>query len=118
VPRASQRIVVAWRRDPHAKRALHAALPLLQRARHVEVVAVNAKSNLFGEGLFKKRAVRGYFTRHGIASEFHGSPQNGPIATGLLSRVNDIQGDLVLMGVYHCSAPPQVAPGGLSDHVF
>ncbi len=56
----AERIVVAWKDAPEARRAVSAALPFLRRAKHVSVVSAGEESRSDGVG-----RVAEFLTRHG-----------------------------------------------------
>ncbi len=104
-------VLVAWSATRESARALHDALPVLQRAARVEVVRIGANSQV-GEPL---DAVAAYLHAHGVSAtcavkavreisigERMLTPTvvDASIAELLLSHAADMNADLIVMGGY------------------
>jgi nucleotide-binding universal stress UspA family protein len=113
-PTIGSRVLVAWDASREAARAVTDALPFLQRAAKVTVLAVNpAKDGRHGEQPGADIAL--FLARHGVrveASENH----SGEVDVGawLLSRAFDLQADLIVMGGYGHSRMRELAFGGVT----
>lgn len=113
------RISVAWNPDCQAQRALHAALPLLKRARRVEVITVNGQRNSLEQGPPMSGELRKYLARHGIPADHCRLSRNGQkIGDTLLSRAAAIDADLIVMGAYHHSRLREILLGGVTRHLL
>lgn len=114
VPAAfAKRVLVAWNASREATRALTDALPLLQRADHVDVVTVNARPEQSGHGEQPGSDIALYLARHGVRANAY--PTHGEdIAVGewLLSRAADLGSDLIVMGAYGHSRVREMVLGG------
>lgn len=109
--------VIAWKPTSEAARAVAAAMPLLQRARRVHVLAWGAP---------ERPAVTGptldfdsYLRLHGVEPTWHREDEE-PVAAGelLLSRAFDLDADLLVMGCYGHSRARELVLGGASRTVL
>jgi len=112
-----KRILVAWNPSREASRAVTDALPLLQRADKVHVMAVNPKAGEHGSvpgadiGLF--------LARHGVRVEVkadHGAEID--VGNELLSRAADLEADLIVMGGYAHSRLKEWVLGGATRTIL
>jgi nucleotide-binding universal stress UspA family protein len=111
-----QNVLIAWKPTREAARAVSAALPLLQRARSVQVIAwADEEEAVSGARL----DLSGYLWRHGVEAIWHREGQE-PQALGelLLSRAFDLHADLLVMGCYGHSRTREWLLGGTSRTVL
>ncbi len=111
-PQIGKRVLVAWNAGREAARAVTDALPFLQRAAKVTVLAVNPEQ-FAGHGEQPGADIALFLARHGVkveASESH----SGEVDVGawLLSRAFDLNADLIVMGGYGHSRMREFAFGG------
>ena len=115
-PAAFERIVVAWDRSEVAARAIAGALPLLKRARLVQVVTVDRKppEAVDHPGFNIAR----HLARHRIPTELKVVTTTIDIANTLLSLVADESTDLLVMGAYGHSRLRERILGGATRGVL
>jgi nucleotide-binding universal stress UspA family protein len=106
------RVMVCWDGGPMAARAIGDALPILARAKAVEVVMV-----LGEEG--KRDVIPGadigqHLARHGLNVEVKRIVASGNVQQTLLSHAADISADLVVMGGYGHSRLREFILGGVT----
>jgi len=108
--RFGTRVLIAWNATREAVRAVTDALPLLQRAQSVEVVAFDARGSAHGEDPCADIAL--YLARHGVKAT--AAVQNAGIEVGaqILSRAADRGADLIVMGAYGHSRARELVLGG------
>ena len=109
-------VVVAWKPTREAARAIRAAVPLLQRARSVQILAWgDDDEGISGERLDLNR----YLALHGVEATWHHEGEE-PRALGelLLSRAFDLNADLLVMGCYGHSRAREWVLGGTSRTVL
>ena len=91
-------VLVAWKASPQARRAVHDALPLLQRAERVTTVGV-------GDGVFADRleAVAEHLRRHKVkACHRHISRSEEAVCADLLTLAEREGANLIVAGIsYH-----------------
>ena len=98
-PSVGKRILVAWNPSREATRAVTDAIPLLQLADKVHVMAVNPRRGEHGR--VPGADIGLYLARHGVRVEV--KTDNGAeidVGNELLSRAADLDADLIVMGGY------------------
>jgi nucleotide-binding universal stress UspA family protein len=112
-----KRILIAWHPSREAARAVTDAIPLLQRADSVHVMAVNPKA---GEhGTVPGADIGLYLARHGVRVEVktdHGAEID--VGNELLSRAADLDADLIVMGGYGHSRLKEWVLGGATRTIL
>ena len=110
--RFGDRIMVAWRGGREAVRAVHDALPFLQQAAQVSVVAVSVNKDQ--DALEQKAMVEllGHLIRHGIQATAEILALNGSVADTLLDHAARNGIDLVVLGgfAYKPNRAPLLSP--------
>ena len=103
-------VVIAWKETPQSARAVEAAMPFLQRARHVHVTGWGPADRAAG-GL----SLESYLAAHQVSATWdfqQSEPEN--LGSLLLSAATDQQGDLLVMGCYGHSRAREWAFGGVT----
>jgi nucleotide-binding universal stress UspA family protein len=111
-PSIGERIIVAWKDTREAARAVADAMPLLVRAKSVDVLAILPPSQ--AEEKVGERIIT-FLARHGVTARLR--PQVAEdIGAGelLLSQVSDLSADLVVMGGYSHSRFQERVMGGVT----
>ncbi|HET6805526.1 MAG TPA: universal stress protein [Frateuria sp.] len=116
---ALSRVAIAWNGAPEAIRAVHSALPLLQRAGEV-VLLRGAPKEVFQEISWKPPFdIDAYLNRHGIRARSQDLPTNDHDAgEALLEHADRFHADLLVMGAYGRSRFSEWALGGATRHVL
>ena len=114
-----RRIVIAWNGSVQALRALHAALPLLRRARQIHLLVspapAHADSVLCEPGFLPER----YLRQHGCAVQVTALPPGQRSAEeAILIAAATLGADLLVMGAYGRKPPPQGAGRGATDFLL
>jgi len=105
------RVVVCWDGSRTAARALADSLPLLSRAKHVDLVTVSNAGHKSNE----HPAVADHLVRHGIKPEFrHLVATDVDVASVLLSYVADASAGFMVMGGYGHSRLREFVLGGVT----
>lgn len=116
--RMPQRILIAYNARREAMRAVRDALPLLARARAIEILTIREGTDET-DAEEPGQAAQTLLSRHGIASRL--SPSNGTtgdVTEAILSRADEFGADLVCMGAYGHSRLREVALGGVTWHML
>jgi len=112
-PTVGGTVLVAWKETPQSVHALAAAMPLLQRASRVHVVAWGA-----GEKAAPLDIGR-HLAGHGVKAELHlFSDTPDSMGEMLLSMTADLSADLVVMGCYGHSRARELVLGGATRTVL
>ena len=112
-PDTGQRVLVAWNASCEAARAVTDALPLLERAKSVEVVAFDPDRSGADHGELPGADIGLYLARHGVKVSVSRQAGAGlDVGSQLLSRAADSGADLIVMGAYGHSRARELVLGG------
>lgn len=116
-PTIGKRALVAWNASREATRAVTDAIPFLQSAQKVQVIAVNPKRDEHGS--VPGADIGLYLARHGVRVEVK-MDQGAEIDVGneLLSRAADFDADLIVMGGYGHSRLQEWVLGGATRTIL
>lgn len=112
-----KRVLVAWNPSREATRAVTDAIPFLQLADMVHVMAVNPKAGKHGPVAGADIGL--YLARHGVRVEVktdHGAEID--VGNELLSRAADLDVDLIVMGGYGHSRLKEWVLGGATRTIL
>lgn len=126
VSTCGEQVLVAWTDSRECARAMRDALPLLQRARSVELLRFGSAADGTGEPL---DSVVAYLRSHGVSAHCTLRPMremsfgermltptvvDAPVAELLLSHAADCGADLVVMGGYGHTRAYELLLGGVT----
>ncbi|MEI7609885.1 MAG: universal stress protein [Rhodospirillaceae bacterium] len=118
-PRVGQRVLVGWNGSREAARAIGDALPLLERAHAVTLLAVNAGAGPETAGPEPEAAILRHLARHGIAA---GTARfvcgHHEVGDTLLNATSDLGSDLIVMGAYGRSRLRTLVLGSLTGFIL
>lgn len=113
------RVLVGWDRGQMATRALHDALPVLQKADAVSIMMVNPKPRPGDSGHSPGADVARHLARHGVSVEAdHIVNEKISICDQLLSRAADMGADLIVSGAYGHSRWREIMLGGVTRELL
>lgn len=113
-----KRIMVCWNASREATRAVNDALPLLQRAERVTVLAVNPEGG-DQHGDVPGADISLYLARHGVRSEAAKTfAEDIDVADVILSRAADLGIDLLVMGAYGHARLQEWILGGVTRTIM
>ncbi len=119
LPAQDGHALIAWSATRESTRAVIDALPLLQRAREVTVMTLNARPAAEGHGALPGADIALYLARHGVTVNVRNEETAGVDAGAmLLSRVADLSADLLVMGAYGHSRLRELVLGGVTRTVL
>jgi len=115
-PSLGRNVLVAWNGSRESARAVRDALPLLQQAERVVVMAVNPRVGSKEHGELPGADLAQYLARHGVKAEARASvaPELGA-GDELLARASDLSADLLVMGAYGHSRLQELVMGGATQ---
>ena len=118
-PVVGERVLVAWNASREATRAINDAIPLLTRAKKVDVVAINPERGLAAHGDVPGADICLHLARHGVkAVAEHVRAEDIDVGAMLLSRAADLSADLIVMGAYGRSRLRELVLGGATRHLL
>ncbi|WP_341898035.1 universal stress protein [Ferrovibrio terrae] len=110
-----EHVLVAWKATAQAARALHAALPILARARTVTIMEVDAAKS----GRIAGADIARHLARHGIKVTV--KPMTGSDADAgrvILAQAEQLGADLIVSGAYGHSRLWEMVVGGTTRHLL
>lgn len=109
-----ERVMVAWDDGPEALASIRQALPLLAKARHVDLTMVGPAGS-GAEDADPCARVAAYLAHHGAPVEVNMLPRVGnSVSAQLMQRAREQEIDLVVMGGYGHSRMREALFGGAS----
>ena len=119
-PVIGERVLVAWDASRLATRAINDALPLMEKAREVIVMAINPKVGESGaHGEIPSADICLHLARHGIRAEAqHYYADDISAGALLLSRAVDEGIDLIVCGAYGHARWREIVLGSVTRHLL
>lgn len=114
-----KQILVAWNTRREAVRAVNDALPILQRADNVSVLAVDPPTGRRGEGAIPCADICHHLARHGVKAEaVSRTAPDVDVGNFLLSHAADLNADMIVMGAYGHSRLSEMMLGGVTRNML
>ena len=119
-PDIGRRVLVAWNGSRESTRALHDAMSLMADAEAVTVIEIDPPAPGVAAPAASAAQVAASLVRRGIAAKPETETTSGDISVEdlLLSRANDLDADLLVMGAYGHSRMREFVLGGVSRSIF
>ena len=106
-----RKVVIAWKPSREAARAVFDALPLLQGAESVHILEVKGRGD--EAGLAPDTSIAAALARHGMRPMIRTSvAADISVGDDILSRLSDLDADLLVMGAYGHSRMREMVFGG------
>ncbi|KVU74721.1 universal stress protein [Burkholderia ubonensis] len=114
-----ENVLIGWDGGREAARAVADAMPLLMRARFVNVETV-ARKRPDPDKTPAGVDVAAYLERHGVRASFSTTPREGDLGSGatLLNRASDLHADLIVMGAYSHTRMHERVLGGATRTIL
>lgn len=114
-PTVGDNVLVAWDGGREASRAIADALPFLERARRVTVIAVAREDTAEAEASRAEARLGAWLRAHGVEADIaRYAVSDITIGAWLLSRAMDLGSDLIVMGGYGHARMRQLILGGVT----
>jgi nucleotide-binding universal stress UspA family protein len=111
-------VLVAWNASRESTRAVNDALPFLQRAKKVTILAVNPGEEA-DTGDIPCADIALHLARHGVKAEAAQTvARDIDVGDVVLSRLADLGADLLVMGAYGHSRLRELTLGGVTRTLF
>lgn len=108
----TQSIMIAWNASVEASCAVAGALPLLRRARRVQIVVLNPRQNVGRHGDEPGADLATYLARHGVRAEVLRSETKEECGTALCRLARENAAELIVAGAYGRSRFQEWVLGG------
>lgn len=116
---SSGHVVVAWQPTREAARALHDAMPLLARAKTVDVLLVNPQPRSDGHGELPGADIGAHLARHGLeVNVVRRERGRDSVATALLRHAAETQAGLLVAGGFGHSRLREWILGGTTRELL
>lgn len=113
------RALVAWDAGRMATRAVHDALPILEKSENVTIMVANPEPGEEGHGDLPGADLAAHLARHGVkANADHTVSKDLDIGELLLSRIADDRADLLVLGAYGHARWRELVLGGVTAHIL
>lgn len=114
-----ERVLIAWDGGREAARAIGDALPLLERAQRVDVIAVDDGGEPAVDDRLAGARLRAWLGRHGVAVDLVREPAHDiGVGERLIARAADLGSDLLVMGGYGHARMRELVLGGATRSVL
>ncbi|MGE0417228.1 MAG: universal stress protein [Acetobacteraceae bacterium] len=114
--KVGERVLVAWNASREATRAVADAMPMLQAASQVTVLAINPQHGIHGHGDVPAADIALHLARHGVKAEAtHTVSGSIPDGETLLSYAADVSADMIVAGGYGHSRARELVFGGVTQ---
>ena len=118
-PSSGERLLIAWNGSQQAAAAVHGAMPLIHRAKHVTVMIGRGKESLSTITRYPKLDIVGHLSRHAAeVSTWAFEAHDWEAGARILDIADEKNADLVVMGAYGHSAWRELFLGGATRHVL
>lgn len=115
VAAVGERVLIAWDAGREAARAVSDALPILKRAKAVEVAVFDPERGGHDHGEQPGADVSLYLARHGVKVTVNRQAgADFDVGAQILSRAADTSADLIVMGAYGHSRARELVLGGVT----
>ena len=109
-----QNVMIAWNGSREASRAVADAMPVLERARQVGVLADRGNSDAEVEHSLSNTRLLEWLHDHGIEAQLELAGRDADVGETLLSRAADQNADLIVMGGYGHTRLRELVLGGVT----
>lgn len=115
-----RRVLLSWDAGKAAVRALHGALPMLQRAAQVDVAVFDPDTLPAAYRAVPDKHIVNALARHGVTAKVtrQATANDIDIGSGLLSLAADLGSDLLVMGCYGHTRFREVLLGGVTREIL
>jgi nucleotide-binding universal stress UspA family protein len=113
-----ERILIGWNASKEATRAVRHALPLLKRAKVVEVVSFNPPPQPDGSGQLAAFDIATYLARHDVKVDLMQENTDADAGRAILSLATSLNCDLLVAGCYGHSRLRELVLGGATQTIL
>jgi nucleotide-binding universal stress UspA family protein len=113
------RIVIAWNESHEAARAVHDALPILKRAKHIQIISVSKSDKTEKENIIRCEQLQRHLNHHNIHAEVF-APDKSPKGVGytIFESALEYNAELIVMGAYGHSRFKEIILGGTTKYLI
>ncbi|MFM0244831.1 universal stress protein [Paraburkholderia sediminicola] len=119
-PSLGSEVMVAWDGSREATRAVHDALPFMQRAKRTTIITVNGRKDEPADSRPAGTDIAAVIARHGVKAEVLNIDEvsGASIGDALLGHASDLGADLIVMGAYGHARWQERVMGGATREIL
>ena len=119
VPARWSRVAIAWNDSPEAIRAVHAALPILNKAEHIYLLASPATTRQPALTCEPELSIDSFLARHGLTAQYVPLDlSRRPTEEAILIAAASVAADLLVMGAFGTTRLHADSPRGITHYVL
>ncbi len=116
---AGRKVLIAWNGSREAARAVNDAIPLMQKAESVTILAVQAGETPRDAGPVPPVDIAAHLRSHGVEAAYERvALAEIAFADTVLNRCHEMEADLLVMGGYGQYSFPMLYRGGNTRHIL
>ena len=114
-----ERVLVTWKPGRESTRAVNDALPLLKKAKRVDILVINTFETVEDDGDSYGKELCQHLGRHGVkATAEKMTVSNTSVGDAMLNRACEESFDLLVMGAYAHNPQGKIALGVVARHML
>jgi len=111
-------VLVAWKDTPEARRAIACSLPMLRKAKEVNVAEIVEAGDSRSAAVSRVRDVAAWLSRHGVSASEIVPEQSGDVIAQLDAIATNVGAGVVVAGAYGHSRFRELILGGVTQHLI
>jgi nucleotide-binding universal stress UspA family protein len=111
-------VLVAWKDTPEARRAIAYSLPMLRKAKEVNVAEIVEAGDSRSAAVSRVRDVVTWLSRHGVSASEVVPEQSGDVIAQLDAIAANVGAGVVVAGAYGHSRFRELILGGMTQHLI
>ena len=114
-----KRVIIAWNESHEAARAVHDALPILQKAKHIQIISVSKNIKDEKENIIRCEQLQRHLRHHSIEADVF-SPDKAEKGAGytIYHGAVEYDAELIVMGAYGHSRFKEIILGGTTKYLI
>jgi nucleotide-binding universal stress UspA family protein len=111
-------VLMAWKDTPEARRAIAYSLPMLRKAKEVNVAEIVEADDSRSAAVSRVRDVVTWLSRHGVSASEVVPEQSGDVIAQLDVIAANVGAGVVVAGAYGHSRFRELILGGMTQHLM
>jgi nucleotide-binding universal stress UspA family protein len=118
-PSVGERVLVAWKAGRESTRAVNDALPILKKAKRVNILAINSSETYGDDGESLCGGICAHLARHSVTARAESMMVTGTsVGDALLNRISEEGFDLLVMGAYAHTPQGKMVLGSVASQLL
>jgi nucleotide-binding universal stress UspA family protein len=111
-------VLMAWKDTPEARRAIACSLPMLRKAKEVNVAEIVEADDSRSAAVSRVRDVVTWLSRHGVSASEVVPEQSGDVIAQLDAIAANVGAGVIVAGAYGHSRFRELILGGMTQHLI